>query len=38
MLLSAARAKLARDGALSPDDLTHLTRETAMTDKMSDDD
>ena len=36
-LLSAARAKLARDGALSPDDLTHLTRETAMTDKMSDD-
>lgn len=35
-LLSAARAKLARDGALSPDDLTHLTRETAMDDKMSD--
>ena len=35
-LLAAARAKLARDGALSPDDLTHLTRETAVSDKMSD--
>ena len=34
-LLAAARAKLHRDGALSPDDLTHLTRETAMTDKMN---
>ena len=37
-LLAAARAKLACDGALSPDDLTHLTRETAMTEKMSEDD
>lgn len=35
-LLSAARARLARDGALSPDDLTQLTRETAMSEKMSD--
>ncbi len=35
-LLSAARAKLARDGALSPDDLTQLTRETAVTDKLND--
>ena len=35
-LLSAARAKLARDGALSPDDLTHLTRETAVTKSMTD--
>lgn len=35
-LLSAARAKLARDGALSPDDLTHLTRETAVSEKMND--
>ena len=36
-LLAAARRKLARDGALSPDDLMHLTRETAMTkQKMSD--
>ena len=36
-LLAAARCKLARDGALSPDDLTQLTRETAMDDrKMSD--
>ena len=35
-LLAAARAKLARDGALSPDDLTHLTRETAVSEKMSD--
>ena len=34
-LLAAARCRLARDGALSPDDLTHLTRETAMTDKMT---
>jgi MerR family transcriptional regulator, thiopeptide resistance regulator len=37
-LLAAARAKLARHGALSPDDLTHLTRETAMSDTMSGDD
>ena len=35
-ILAAARAKLARDGALSPDDLTRLTRETAVSDKMSD--
>ena len=35
-LLAAARAKLARDGALSPDDLTHLTRETAMSETMTD--
>ena len=36
-LLSAARAKLARDGALTPDDLTRLTRETAVTtEKMTD--
>ena len=35
-VLAAARAKLARDGALSPDDLTRLTRETVMTEKMSD--
>ena len=34
-LLSAARKKLARDGALSPDDLTQLTRETVMTEKLS---
>lgn len=34
-LLSAARAKLARDGALSPDDLTELTRETAMDETMT---
>lgn len=35
-LLAAARAKLARHGALSPDDLTELTRETAMTEKLND--
>ena len=35
-LLAAAREKLKRDGALSPDDLTQLTRETAMTQKMTD--
>ena len=35
-LLAAARARLARDGALSPDDLTQLTRETAMADKLND--
>ncbi len=37
-LLSAARCKLARSGALSPDDLAQLTRETAMTKTMSDED
>ncbi len=37
-LLAAARCKLARDGVLSPDDLTQLTRETAMSDKMSEED
>ena len=37
-LLSAARSKLARNGALSPDDLTQLTRETAMTRTMNDED
>lgn len=36
-LLSAARCKLAHNGALSPDDLAQLTRETAMTQTMSDD-
>lgn len=35
-LLAAARDKLKRDGALSPDDLTQLTRETAMTQTMTD--
>ena len=35
-LLAAARATLARDGGLSPDALTQLTRETAMTEKMND--
>ena len=35
-LLSAARRKLAREGTLSPDDLTQLSRETVMTDKLSD--
>ena len=34
-LLSTARCKLARNGALSPDDLTQLTRETAMTQTMT---
>ena len=37
-LLAAARCKLARDGVLSPDDLTQLTRETVMSDKMSEED
>ena len=37
-LLAAARRKLARDGALSPDDLTQLTRETAMDEKMTEED
>ena len=31
-LVRAARAKLARDGALSPDDLGKLVRSTAMTE------
>ena len=35
-LLAAAREKLKREGALSPDDLTQLTRETAMTQTMTD--
>lgn len=35
-LLAAAREKLKRDGALSPDDLTRLTRATTMTQKMTD--
>jgi len=35
-LLSVARSNLARWGVLSPDDLTQLTRETAMTKTMSD--
>lgn len=34
-LLAAARRKLARDGALSPDDLIQLTRETTLSDKMN---
>jgi DNA-binding transcriptional MerR regulator len=34
-LLSAARCKLAANGALSPDDLAQLTRETAMTKSMT---
>lgn len=34
-LLSAARAKLARTGSLSPDELCDLTRETAMTDTVT---
>ncbi|MDB5431466.1 MAG: MerR family transcriptional regulator [Caulobacter sp.] len=37
-LLSAAREKLARDGVLSPEDLTQLTRETVMTDQPKYDD
>lgn len=36
-LLSAARAKLASRGGLSPDDLMDLTRETTMTDKRNKD-
>ena len=35
-LLAAARGKLARDGTLSPDDLTRLTRETAVPKSMTD--
>jgi len=33
-LVRAARARIARGGALSLDDLTTLTRETTMTDQM----
>lgn len=33
-LIQSARAKLAADGVLSPDDLTQLTRETVMNDKL----
>jgi DNA-binding transcriptional MerR regulator len=33
-LLQSARAKLAANGVLSPDDLTQLTRETAMNDRL----
>lgn len=36
-LLSAARAKLARQGGLSSDELMNLAKETAMTDKRIDD-
>jgi DNA-binding transcriptional MerR regulator len=36
-LLSAARTKLARQGDLSSDELMNLTKETAMTDKRTDD-
>ena len=36
-LLSAARLKLARHGHLSSDDLMNLTKETAMTDKHTED-
>jgi DNA-binding transcriptional MerR regulator len=36
-LLSAARAKLARQGGLSSDELMNLTKETTMTDKRTDD-
>lgn len=36
-LLSAARAKLAQQGSLSSDELMNLTKETAMTDKRTDD-
>jgi MerR family transcriptional regulator, thiopeptide resistance regulator len=36
-LLSAARAKLAQQGGLSSDELMNLTKETAMTDKRTDD-
>jgi DNA-binding transcriptional MerR regulator len=38
MLLSAARAELARTGVLSADDLTRLTRETMMNETMKDED
>jgi DNA-binding transcriptional MerR regulator len=33
-LLAAARARLAEHGALSADDLTQLTKETVMNDKL----
>lgn len=36
-LLSVARAKLAKHGGLSSDDLMNLTKEIAMTDKHNDD-
>lgn len=36
-LLSTARAKLAQQGGLSSDELMTLTKETAMTDKRTDD-
>lgn len=36
-LLSAAKAKLARQGGLSSDELMNLTKETTMTDKRTDD-
>jgi DNA-binding transcriptional MerR regulator len=36
-LLKAARGRLARHGALSADDLTQLTRETVMNDKLKTD-
>jgi DNA-binding transcriptional MerR regulator len=36
-LLAAARAKLAQQGGLSSDELMNLTKETAMTDKRTDD-
>ena len=36
-LLAAARAHLARAGALSPDDLIELTQETIVMDKLNDD-
>jgi DNA-binding transcriptional MerR regulator len=36
-LLSAARARLYQQGALSSDELMNLTRETAMIDKRTDD-
>lgn len=35
-VLRGARARLAKGEALSVDDLTHLTQETTMTDKMTD--
>jgi len=36
-LLKAARERLARQGGLSADDLTQLTRETVMNDKLKTD-
>lgn len=36
-ILAAARLKLARDGALSADDLLQLTRETTMTRELKSD-